>query len=175
MNAEKKYQENSVAGLSVDNAGQFSILCAPSQGVGASQREGDSCKMDTLTLRGNMFMTSSQNMVRMLIILDKENQITAGTDLLQFATTSNAVFSPKTQNTRFDSKILLDRLFKIDLQHPQQSFQITIKVPFHINFIAGTTTIADNALKIVFFSQTPVAAGGEPQVNYISRVTYLDN
>jgi len=175
VNAESKYDDTTSSNTNVDYNGTVVTLCNPAQGTSVNQREGDSIKMQNLTLRGSCYLQGglTGSVFRMIIYLDKENIITAASDLLQVTGSSASVYSPKFQDTKFQSKVLYDKVFMLDtVNMTQYKFDINLKIDKHVNFTAGSTAIRDGALKMCFISNV---TGTVPGVQYYSRVTYLDN
>lgn len=172
VNAEAKYFEANLTATAQTYNGQIVPLCYPSQGIAVNQREGDSIKMKNLTIRGDIvFNGTKSETVRLIIFNDKENQATTAGDILEYTGSSLSVYSGKNPNLRFDSKILYDKTFIIDANTPIRKFDVVLKIGLHVNFAAGTTTINNNALKILIIGQN--ASGS--LVQFISKTTYLDN
>ena len=174
INAEYKYQEASVSSQVPTWNGTLYTLCTPAQGSGATGRNGDSIKMKALTLRGLIdFNTSGlAEMVRLIIFIDKQNVVTTGAQMLQYTGVYMATNSPKNEGNKFDTKILYDKCFPVSLYKPQYKFETVIKLNSHVHFAAGTSTIENGALKMLFISQSPV---NSPRFSFISRVTFVDN
>jgi len=173
VNSEYKYYEATQATQAViDYNGQIFNLCDPAQGDGATQRNGDSIKMKTLTLRGDIaYNGTTPETVRMIIFNDKESSVTAGSDILESTGVQTAPYSGKNPNYKYDTKILYDKTYVIDNQIPLRKFDIVLKVPNHVNFLATTTTIVNNALKLMFIGQTTNGS----LFRFISKTTYVDN
>lgn len=174
INAEYKYQEASVSLQTPTWNGTLYTLCTPAQGAGATGRNGDSIKMKTLTLRGLIDYNTlgMAEMVRVIIFIDKQNVVTTGAQMLQYTGVYMATNSPKNEGNKFDTKILYDKCFPVSLYKPQYKFNTVIKLNSHVHFAAGTTTIENGALKMLFISQNPT---NSPKFSYITRVTYVDN
>lgn len=174
INAEYKYQEASVSLQVPTWNGTLYTLCTPAQGAGATARNGDSLKMMNLTMRGVIDYNTLgiAEMVRLIIFIDKQNIITTGAQFLQYTGVYMATSSPKNEGNKFDTKVLYDRIFPVSLYKPQYKFTINMKLNSHVHFAAGTTTIENGALKLLFISQNPT---NSPRFSYITRVTFVDN
>lgn len=177
VNAEFKYDTTSIiGGISDDTTGSIQTVCNPAQGTSVTQREGDSIKMKNLTLRGQFDQSNAMNnnsVCRIIVLIDKENAITTLANLLQITGNANVVNSPKLEDTKYDSRILLDKTYVTSLAYPIRQFDEVITIDEHTHFTAGTATVANNALKIFAFSNIGVVTA--PLVNYLAKVTYLDN
>lgn len=177
VNAESKYDQTVITGgVCDDTTGSIQLICNPPQGTAANARSGDSIKMQTLTLRGNFDASTAVSpnaTFRIMVVLDKENAITTLAQLLQVTGGANTPFSPKNEDTKYDSKVLWDQHFVTGTAYPTKAFERVIHIGEHVHFTAGTTTITNNALKVFVMSNIPLVSA--PLVNYIARVTYLDN
>lgn len=173
VNAESKYYEATAIATASTYTGALIPLCYPAQGVGASQREGDSIKLKNLTIRGEFVFngTNAEN-TRLIIFNDKENASTTAGDILEYTGSAVSVYSGKNPNLRFDTKILYDKTFTLDSSNPIRRFDIVLKCGWHTNFAAGTTTIENNSLKLLFIGQQ-AAAGAT--LSFIAKTTYIDN
>lgn len=173
VNSEYKYTESTQATqAAIDYNGLVYNLCAPAQGDGATNRNGDSIKLKNLTLRGDIaYNGTTPETVRMMIINDKENSITTGSDILEYTGVQTAPYSPKNPNYKYDSKIIYDKTMTIDSQIPLRKFDIVLKLNHHMNFLATTTTIVNNSLKLLVIGQTSNGS----LLRYLSKVTFIDN
>jgi len=175
VNAEYKYYDVSPSLPIVSNYNGYltGALCAPPQGVDVESRTGDSIKMVNMTLRMviNYNGTNYEN-VRVIIFLDKENSVTAVGDYLDVIGTATAVLSPKNQINQYDSKTIMDRTYALSQNRPQIIIKKVFKLNIHQHFSASTTTVKNNAIKMIVVGQQ-VTSGSSFQ--YFSKITYLDN
>lgn len=175
VNAEHKYYDvsPSLPIASSYNGYLTGPLCAPPLGTDAESRTGDSIKMSNMTLRMviNYNGTNYEN-VRVIIFLDKLNTILTVANYLDTVGLATAVLSPKNQNTQYDSKTIMDRTFAISSNRPQQIIKRVFKLNLHEHFQASTTTVKNNAIKMIVIGQQ---AGAGATFQYFSKITYLDN
>ena len=175
VNTEYKYFDIG-AGLTASTwNGAIVTLCQPAQGVTASQRTGDSIKIRNLTFRGEFSQNPlgiATEVARMIIFFDKQNVINTVSQYLQYTGLYGAVYSQKNENTKYETKTLLDRTYVINSTYQQRKFDIVLRIDQHCNFQAGTTTIDTGALKVLYISQAPING---PLFSYNSRCTYIDN
>jgi len=159
-----------------DYGGSVAVLCAPTQGVGFTSRVGDSIKMQTLTLRGKVIAGPTlAETVRIIVFNDKQNVITTGTDLLDNPGTPYVVLAGKNEATKYQSQILFDRTFNVSPGYrPIIDFEAVIPINLHTHFVAGSTTIKDNALKNCIISGLS-SASATAQVLWCSYVSYTDD
>ena len=156
--------------------GTLVTLNSCNQGSGASQRNGDTMKMKSLVIRGEFERNTlgvTSEVCRLIIFIDKDNTITSGSQLLNNYGSNAVVYSQKNEDTKFDSKIIYDKTFVVnDQSFKQIRFNIYKKVGWHTHYTAGTSTIAHNALKMAFFTQTP---SNGAKITYQSRLSFVDN
>lgn len=112
------------AGTSVSSTMSFTLLNGLTQGTNQSQRLGNEVTMIGFRIRGQFVVGDATNLVRMLIIMDKQSNNTtpAVTDIFQF---SLDPYSPINEDQRKRFQIVDDRSF--DLSTSWQSCK-------HINF-----------------------------------------
>lgn len=175
VNAEYKYYDvsPSLPIASTYNGYITGPLCAPPQGVDVESRTGDSIKMVNLTMR-LLFQYNGTNFenIRVIIFHDKENSITNVSDYLQLTGSIMSVLSPKNQVNQYDTKTIFDKTYAISANRPQVLVEKVFKLDMHEHFQASTTTVKNNAIKMIIIGQQ--AAAGT-LFNYFSKITYLDN
>ena len=156
--------------------GTLNTLNTINQGVGVSQRTGDTLKMKTLALRGEFernTLGATSEVCRLIIFIDKDNTITTGAQLLNNTGSNAVVYSQKNEDTKYDTKVLYDKSFNVNsVSSPQRFFDIVIKIPYHAHFVAGTSTVGHNALKMAYFCQN---ATNGAKITWQSRLSYVDN
>lgn len=172
-----EYKEYEVkANPTPDYNGAIVNLCVPAQGTANSQRIGDGFKMQNLTFRGYVKAGPTlHESIRVLIFIDKQNQITTGADLLDNTGTGYATLSSKNEDNKYMSRVLYDRTFQVSPGYrPIIHFEGVIPIDLHQHFQAGTTTIKDNALKQMVISD--LASGtASATVVWCSYVSYTDD
>lgn len=175
VNVEYKYFDQATSLATIDWNGVYAELCYPSQGIAALQRTGDSIKLKTLTLRYVWERNPAginNEVCRIIVFLDKENNITSGAQYFANVGTVNAPLQCKNSDTKYDTKVLYDQLHYVDLYHPVTVKTMVINIDEHCHFNLGSTVIDKNCLKIMFISQSPTNG---PQMTYSARTTYIDN
>lgn len=177
VNAEYKYYITGSSLTTTTWNGQVITLFQPIQGVGVTNRVGDSCKLKNMIMRAefahNFTSTVKTETARLIIFNDKENIISTAADLLQALGTYQAVYQEKNEDNRYDTKILYDKEFVInDNTFSQRKINVNLKLNWHTHFQAGSTTIKNGALKAVILSQT---ASLGPQFTHTTRVSFVDN
>lgn len=173
VNAEYKFYDDVVTGTVTNYNGTLlnNMLTIP-QDVTANGRTGDSVKLKNMTWRFEIKQGSHEEVVRIILFIDKEDSTSGVNQLLQLVGSSMGVYSPKNENNKFNTKILFDKEFKVTNEYPIYKFEKVVKLDYHLNFDAGTTTITNGVLKIALISQN--ISGGATYSHY-SRITYLDN
>lgn len=172
INAEYKYTELANTGVVSSNAGGFYTLCQPAQGNLVNQRSGDSIKMKTLTLEGSVARNTNDEIFRLIIFIDKEMSVTTTGSFWENPSDPQCVFSDKNQDNKFKTKVLYDRKFTVSTYQPLHRFNIVLKVPYHVHFQAGTSTIENNGLRLFMVSQQGTTGA---LFTFHAHTTYLDN
>ena len=175
VNAEYKYFDvsPSLPIASTYNGYITGPLCAPPQGTDVESRTGDSIKMVNMTLRMIInYNGANYENIRVIIVHDKENSIVNVSDFLDITGTSMAILSPKNQINQYDSKTILDKTYGVSGNRPQVIIEKVIKLDMHTHFQASTTTVKNNAIKLIVIGQQPT---GGASFQYFSKITYLDN
>lgn len=178
LNVEYKENYASLTSTSVDFAGAITTLNQISQGDADGTRDGDSLKMINLSIRGYTRINgiSGDVLSRIIIFLDPQNVITSPNEVLATVGSTLAPLSPKSYDNRFRTKILYDKVFKLDPNYsPQQYFKFALAINKHTQFNAGTTTITSNALKVLLISDVDSAASPKAKTSFTYRLTYVDN
>lgn len=144
------------------------------QGVGNGQRTGDSVKLQTLTLRGaiNLNAAGQEGLVRLIILNDKNNIISAPSILLTDVGGPLAPFGNKQEDNKYETKILKDMTFKVSNQNPITPFKLVLPLNYHTKYTAGTTGIDNGMLRLIFISSILT---NPPTVSWKAQLSYTDN
>lgn len=189
-----EYKEHTVlvndGPINWDGVSNIPIFNLVPSGINDNQRIGDSIKCQNLTIRGSLRNNPANKetstgfiqamMVRMIIFWDKQNKTTTGNDLLQHVGSRLAPLSQKKEDNKYDSKIILDRTFRISYQTPIKTFKYVIPLNKHTHFNRALDDtdpiIENNALKIFFVSDVPTALTSEqPLLDMECSMSYTDN
>lgn len=172
---EYKQKDFQVNEASINWGGSNYIINDSNQGAGDGQHVGSSIKTQRLTLRGCFKSADSvtRSNIRMMVIKDKQN-VLAVSDLLAVTGNVGAPFSPKREVTKFESKVLLDRLYSLGPNDQVKHFKINLPLNFFTQFSGSTSTISSNSLKLVFISDIDGALS-PPTVTFVGCVSYTDN
>lgn len=173
INVEFKYFEYD-ANFTPTYNGSLLNICSPSQGISVNQREGDSMKMKTCQLTGEILGSANgPEVIRLLVFIDKQANIgSTGSNLLENAGSASAVRSSLNQDYKNDVLILVDDSFVLDTYHPCSIFNYIIPIEMHQHFVAASTSVRNNGLTVAVFSQFATAS---PTVSYHAHTTYVDN
>jgi len=172
INVEYKYIETDVTSAAISwNGSIYDGLCLPQQGVTVNQREGDSIKMKNLTIEGTLFRSSGNEIVRIIIFIDKDCSITTPATYWEGIGTNNVVLSDKNQDNKFKTKMLLDKTFIMTDDQPLKLFKWVVKIDKHLHFEKGSLFSAtNNQLKMFVVNQN-----GNTTLSFHSHVSYVDN
>lgn len=170
----KEFEVN--ANPTPDYNGAIVQLCSPAQGIQFGQRVGDSIKVQTLTIRGRVVAGPTlAESVRIIVFIDKQNQIVTGADMLDNTGTIYATLGGKFEDTKYRSQILFDRTFDVSPGYrPIINFSEVLQIDTHTHFSAGSTTIRDNALKQMVISNL-ASGSATAQVVWCSYASYTDD
>lgn len=180
VNAEAKDYYVNQTTINPDHNGQIvSLNSGIVQGTSDSQRTGDSIKMKTLTLRGQLQaqtnLPGGAELVRVIIFIDKQNEITTGGDLLNIIGSNMSVLSPKDDDKYYQTSFLYDRTFNMSLaQYPQKMFKTIIKLNKHVKYNNSTNAIENGALKLFYITQQ-TSSTGATHFQFQSKLTFMDN
>lgn len=170
----KAYDVTSVAGSVDYNGGVSSLAALISQGTTDNQRIGDSLKLQNLTLRYIGVRNTADSILRVMVIFDPQNKISAVTDVLAATGSAISVVSPKNYDKRFYSNVLYDRTMTLtSADHPYVIEDIVIPVDKHVQYSGGTTTVNTGDLKLLVISN--VVTTNLPTLTYYARLTYTDD
>lgn len=177
VNTEYKEIQTLSSSQTPPNSGTIYTLNTVAQGDDFNQRIGDSIKVQNLTLRGKILppaMSNAAEFIRLTIFWDKQNVISTGGLLWNNAGGSLAPFSQKTEDTKYQSKVLYDKVWKLipNTDNDAQHFQVVLPINLHTHYSGNTTTIKDGALKMCLISDSTTAAH---LVSFDSIVSYTDN
>lgn len=170
VNVEYKFLDQLYT-IAPDHFGDLTVLNPIPQGDTDSTRDGDSVKLQNLTIRGRFLGSGTSDQVRVIIFHDKANSISTPSDYIGIGNTA-AVLNPKNYDNRFLTKVLYDRTHMIQTTNQQAQFEKVIRLNFHTQFSNGTTTVVSGALKMIVLGTPATATTG---FNMVSRLTYTDN
>lgn len=168
-----EYKAADVQDLSNANySGYIATLNNIPQGATDSSRVGDSIKLQTVTIRGQLGRVTSDSTCRVILFWDKQNKVTTASDILQYVGSSYAPFSDKYYDKRFQTKIFYDKVFTLDSNSPLRPFKIVKRIGLHTQFEAGSNTINTGVLRLLFISNVNA---NTPSLQYNSHLTYTDD
>lgn len=182
VNSERFVHQNT-ATAAPDDIGYIGHLTSISQGDTQITRTGNSILARSLMLRGNITInaTSSQNVVRLMIIMDKQqigDTVPSITDILEstYSATQFYVHAPLERDSVGRFKVLKSRTYTLSDQRPNLSFSFFINMRQHIRYngISGGD-IQKNGMYLVLVSDSPNTGSAHPSVTFLSKLTYHDN
>lgn len=174
VNTETKYLDTTING-GFNNAGIVTSLNTIGQGDTNITRNGDSIKPLFISCRGQLAVGSDDNIVRVMLVLDKQNRgaAPAVTDILESA----HPMSHQNMDNMRRFVILEDKLFRLETNVEKQPFELKKNFTnLHLYYSDGDADAAalkDNALFSVFIADTD--PGTDPQVYAIWRLGFTDN
>lgn len=178
INTELKFYDAAFVAVPLFGTPTIQALNQIGQGTDEQNRIGNSILAKDINIRFQMlanFTTDQQNMIRMVIFVDKQQAGTAPTLAQLMQTTSNFQSSfNKDYTDRF--AILKDKYFTMNANEKrvlQGKFYKTL--PFHIRFLGSTTAAADlgnNTLYVLYWSAYAVNG---PSISHYSRLNFTDN
>jgi len=172
VNAEKKTYYREVVGITGTSAGtSWNVIEIP-QGDSSNSRNGDSVKVKNLHLTGSFTRNGSDETVRMLVVLDKQNTLNATTLLRTPTNAQMIVYQPKSEDQFYHSKLLYDKCYNVNTYKPEFKFNIKLKINEHINYNSGSTTVNTNAIKVFYYTQNAI---GSTLIEFQTVATYYDN
>lgn len=176
VNVEYKQFQQS-ASATYDYNGTLYTLNSVAQGDGDGQRDGDSLKMQNLTIRAKLNKATGLGFTqaRIIVYFDDSNKTSAVADILDSAYLASgfACLAPKDWDKRFQSKILLDKSFNLHDGQNQLHLEEVIPINKHTQYEAATTTINSGALKMIIISDQ--TSTNVPTITWVSALSYSDN
>lgn len=175
VNTEEKIYDSAFTYTVTDNNGILYNLCTPAVGTSAVGRIGDSIKCQRSSLRLQALVGTKSCLVRVIVFEDKQAKVTSSSNLLDPSAIGGqlACVAPKTYDNRFETKILFDKVIKLDSNNAIQHFEVDLHLGHHTTFDAGTTSPVTGAYKMLVLSDQPVATA--PEVSHWCRTYFTDN
>lgn len=167
---ELKYKDSSFSTTNPDSSGSLNILMSLNQGTTNNERVGDTVSPTSMTIRGKMNIHSSATatQVRILIFRWLSEAPGAVTDVLESA----AITSFKSQNLRYQSEILYDRVFQLDsVNRPELYWQKKIKLKHKICYPESSSAANRNGIYAIVLSDE---ATNTPTLDTKYRIFYRD-
>jgi len=125
--------------------------------------------------------TTKSTSIRVIVYIDKDNSNTAVSDVLNALaafTIGNelAPLSFYNRNNRNTFKILYDRIHDFDFASGdlQASVQVNLKTDHITKFIDNSTTITENAVRVLCISSETAASGLGGQLGFVAQYYYTD-
>lgn len=178
INVEKKKYDVSASSTT---SGNVIILNSIGQGDTDQSREGNSVLMKSLLFRGYLSTSATAGVTRVRIMLIRDNQQIGDTapsqsDILDGDFT-DPIQAPLNNNTVGRFTVLADRKYCLNQLVAAQSMAQEISIYLRMNKHArynGTSgsDIQKNGIYCLFIHDQPTYS---PQLNYSSRLTYVDN
>jgi len=185
INVEVKYIDTSFYGVSLDQAGVVYYLTALAQGDDITDREGDSIKVQTLEILGDVYRNSSstavRDTVRIMIVRDLTNEgvTPTGADVLSQASSGLVTLcAPNFLNSSLENKrfsYLYDEIIELDTTHTAQTFRFTTTSDKHVYFRGNANSAANAGTGSYWLLMFSNNATNTPLASAVARVTFTDN
>lgn len=175
--AEKKWYTSHTA-VDISQTGNIDWLSQIPQGDTDLTRDGDQCRLTSLSFKGNLIAASTDgtNTVRIIIFKWNDNNIVSAPDLDDILTATGTGEVPlgmyqqdNVRSKRFN--ILYDKLYSLDDFHPQTIINTKIKMRSPINFNGGGTT-GRGHIYLLYVSNSN--ATPHPTLNYAFKFVFTD-
>lgn len=173
INVEHKNHDTGISGAAITYTGTVYTLNAPPQGSTDITRNGDSLLNKKISIRGFLGRDTIDVIYRIVIILDKQNIISTVADYFEHNADYRAPFSPKKDDNRYKTQKIYDNSFALTSSDPIKNFIIDLtELNNHTHFNHGSTTIANNAYKLLVVNNQATNGG-----TYTAdiRHTFIDN
>lgn len=172
INVERKFIDVNVSG-SVISTPTISHLSAIAQGDGASSRDGNSVKLKSFVLRGNVLIhpSATNSIIRIIVFTWNNQSAPAQGDLL--ASSSNAI-SLLNPNRSGMYHVLMDKMIDLNtVSTKSRNVKAYRKLNLHTKFDStGTTDYTSGTVwSLVMSNETSFA----PTVDLKYRLRYVDN
>lgn len=169
---EKIFSNNYSFNVGYDGNDYYQLNAIP-QGDTDVTRDGDSCKIQRVSINGHIGIngSASQTVVRILLFWDDDANLTAANFWTNLST-AYAVDSHKNHDYRFKSKMLIDKKFSLTTNDGVAMIDMNAMIGRHTQFNAGTTTINSGSLRLLVLSDQAI---NEPAINLVTTVYFTDN
>lgn len=181
VNVEKKYFDTSSSGTSLptNTTGTLVLLNAIDQGVGISQRTGNSIKIVSLMLEGFIQLNSlaTNDAVQVSLILDRQPNATVANwnDIYEIGSSSASLAQR--------NKLTVDRftvLKSYDLTLATQGetikkFKCFLKLGMHEKFNGTGATIASIYTNAIYLCFQGNLSSNFSNITYFTRIRFVDN
>lgn len=173
VNVEKKMYEIQNT-LTPATTGTVVALANPAQGDTDITRDGDSIKPLNLHIKllARFNSSATRSGLRVTIVRTKYERAVQPTLLTVFGSSTPALVANKDWDNRFDTKILYDRVFRLDAEHEQFMVDKMIRLDGHIQFDGGSTDTNNGGIFMLVYSDE---ATNYPSLLYQTRMIFVDN
>lgn len=177
VNTEQKYSDLANQSITVSTTPTVNCIDGISLGTTATSRLGQSIKVTSFYISGNMSINASatETFIRLLVAIDHQSNATqaAFTDVMTLAD----VFSPRLIGNARRFTVLVDKRFALSANGSEnKQFRIYKKRAFHVTYNTGNvgnyTDIQTNCLTVFWVSNE---ATNKPTVNFMTRLRFVDN
>lgn len=168
---ELKQNEITWSATSVSSSGTMEELSVVAAGTGNNQKVGDRINPTSLRFRGtmNIHASATSSLVRLIIFRWNSGLFTTTVGDILVAGT---IKSFKSQDKRFESEILYDRVFKLNsVERPELFFQGKLKLKKPIAYAGGASAANRNSIGYLILSDE---ATNTPTVDISSRMWFRD-
>lgn len=163
------------ASANVTTTAQIILLNGVGQGDDNFQRNGRSIKMTSTYFRGTAVKATpaTTTFLRMMIVEDHQcnGAIFGITDVLVTAT----IDSPRNVDEGKRFKVLKDKVYTLNSDHPQIFIKHFSKLDDHVEFKGTVNTVASISTNSLYLVLLSTEAVDFPVVNYYNRVRFIDN
>lgn len=148
-----KYAEYDMTAIDFSyDAPYILTLNNPSQGTEDVERIGDKITNVHIKFTYTILKNgSTANIARIMIIYDKQNTITAITDVLSSGV-SIAPLADYNFDKRKEFNVIMDKFYPLDTYHAIHDGQLNMKLNYLTKFNAASTTINTGAIKLLVLS-----------------------
>lgn len=173
---EFKYVDTTVSDTAVSWNGVYGVLNNPSQDITDQARIGDSLFNKYLEIRYRVFNNGSDGAgLRLIILKDHSDVITAVNQVLGATGTNLALTSNYIWDNRKNFKVLVDEIIQCDGTRQSNTMgYIKRKLNFRTQFSAASTTIETNSLKMIHINNTNPTASTFMEFYASVRLVFSD-
>lgn len=167
---ELKYNALNLSPGSISGTGSITALDTVTQGQTNNTRIGDQLMATSVKYRASLKLNASatDTLVRMMIVRWVSEAPSVVTDVLETPT----VNSFKSENNRFSSQVLLDRVYRLSTaEKPEIFIRGSVKLGKMINYDGGAATSNRNGVYVIFVSDEAV---NTPTIAFSSRLYFRD-
>jgi hypothetical protein len=161
------------SGVTVDYSGTAYLITNIAQADTDTSREGDQIRARRVRVHGICVVGDSYNVMRVALVRWRPATTPTLAELFETTGSNIAPMSTMPQHDKRPSAIILkDKFLVLDTYHPTRKFHFDLNLDWKIQFVAGSATTQQDALYIVYISDSGAAT--HPSIVWEAKFEFID-